>query len=393
MTLTSVAHLERRRVPRPVAEDPITIDLIAQAELAALTDAKVLLTGESGVGKDVIARHIHANSARSSADYIAINCAGVTETLLESELFGHVKGSFTGAYRDKPGKLQLAHRGTLFLDELGEMSLRMQALLLRFLENGEIQAVGSDRTQCVVDVRVIAATNRNLSELIATGRFREDLLYRLRVIHLHVPPLRERPADIRALGSHFLSRNGRQHTLDSEAWRVLNEYRWPGNVRELQNVIEQITCLASGDGPIGVGQLPQVVRTAPSLTPAHERRRQLADELYQAIVTGGYSFWDHVYPHFLDRDITRHDMRELLRRGLTTTRGNYRSLLPLFRIPKSDYKRFLNFLAAHDCGVDYREFRDGHPPNRPRVLSSVPLGGKGRTAGKTRSGSRSSAAD
>ena len=194
------------------------------------------------------------------------------------------------------------------------------------------------------------------------------------VIHLHVPPLRERPADIRALGVHFLSRNGRQITLEPEAWKVLDEYRWPGNVRELQNVVEQVTCLAPGNRPIDVSQLPEVVRTAPSLTPGNERRRQLADELYQAIISGGYSFWDHIYPHFMDRDITRHDMRELLRRGLNTTRGNYRSLLQLFRIPKSDYKRFLNFLAAHDCGVDYREFRNGHDRSttRPRAVPPLP---------------------
>ena len=389
MTTVQIARFDRR-APRPIAADPCTIDLIAQAERAALTDAKVLLTGESGVGKDVIARLIHNSSSRRAADYVAINCAGLPESLLESELFGHLKGSFTGAYRDKPGKLQLAHRGTLFLDELGEMSLRMQALLLRFLENGEIQAVGSDRTECIVDVRVIAATNRNLGELIATGRFREDLLYRLRVIHLHVPPLRERPADIRAIAAHFLSKHGGKYTLEPEAWQVLNRYRWPGNVRELQNVIEQITCLAHSDTPITVSQLPQVVRTAPSLTPAHERRRQLADELYQAITSGGYSFWDHIYPHFLDRDITRHDMRELLRRGLNATRGNYRSLLQLFRIPKSDYKRFLNFLAAHDCGVDYREFRNGPQPSRPRAVSPLPMHRKARASGKE---VRSSAAD
>ena len=371
-----------RRVAQPIAADSRTIELIAQAECAALTDAKVLLTGESGVGKDVIASHIHNTSGRRSAEYVAINCAGLPETLLESELFGHTKGSFTGAYRDKPGKLQLAHGGTLFLDELGEMSLRMQALLLRFLENGEIQAVGSDRTEFKVDVRVIAATNRNLSELVATGRFREDLLYRLRVIHLHVPPLRERPADIRALAMHFLSKNRPPYTLEREAWEVLNHYRWPGNVRELQNVMEQITCLAPDDGPIGVQQLPQVVRTAPSLTPAHERRRQLADELYEAIISGGYSFWDHIYPHFLDRDITRHDLRELLRRGLHTTRGNYRSLLQLFRIPQSDYKRFLNFLAAHDCGVDYREFRNGRPAAPARMAPALPL--RDKAAGSRR---------
>ena len=331
---------------------------MAQAERAAHGDAKILITGESGVGKDVTARHIHNRSARRDAEYVAVNCAGLTESLLESELFGHVKGSFTGAYRDKPGKLQLAHGGTLFLDELGEMSLRMQALLLRFLENGEIQAVGSDRMQATADVRVISASNGNLHEFIATGRLREDLLYRLKVIHLHIPPLRSRPADIRALANHFLARSGRTITLRPEAWKVLEQYRWPGNVRELQNVAEQLIWLAPPDRPIEAAELPEVVRALPSLTPDYERRRQLADDLYQAVVSGGYSFWDHIYPLFLDRDITRHDMRELLRRGLNTTRGNYRSLLQLFRIPKSDYKRLLNFLAAHDCGVDYREFRN-----------------------------------
>ena len=167
-------------------------EVLTLAERAAASDAKVLVTGESGAGKDIVARHVHDHSTRRSAEFVAVNCAGVTETLLESELFGHVKGSFTGAYRDKIGKLRLAHNGTLFLDEVGEMSLRMQALLLRFLENGEIQAVGSDAARATVDVRVIAATNKNLADMVSSGAFREDLLYRLRVIHLHVPSLRER---------------------------------------------------------------------------------------------------------------------------------------------------------------------------------------------------------
>ena len=167
-----------------------------------------------------------------------------------------MKGSFTGAYRDKPGKLQLAHRGTLFLDEVGEMSLRMQALLLRFLENGEIQAVGADHIKSTVDVRVVAATNRNLGDLVANGQFREDLLYRLRVIHIHVPPLRERKEDVRVLMQHLAAKNAaRAVEFSEEALRTLERYRWPGNVRELQNVVEQALWMSNGSA-VEVEHLP-----------------------------------------------------------------------------------------------------------------------------------------
>jgi transcriptional regulator with PAS, ATPase and Fis domain len=327
------------------------------AERAAVSPAKVLITGESGVGKDVVARFIHSHSTRKAAPFIAVNCAGVAETLLESELFGHVKGSFTGAYRDKRGKLQLAHRGTLFLDEVGEMSLRMQALLLRFLENGEIQAVGSDHAETRVDVRVIAATNRNLSDMVAAGQFREDLLYRLRVIHLHVPPLRERPEDVRALMTHFADRAGRTLTFTDEALRTILAYRWPGNVRELLNVVEQLVWLST-TGEVAIDDLPVSMQSVPALLqPADDRRRQVADELYDAVVKRGASFWEHVYPMFLARDITRHDLRELVRRGLRESRGRYKSVLALFGMPSRDYRRFMNFLAAHECGIGVREFR------------------------------------
>jgi DNA-binding NtrC family response regulator len=277
-----------------------------------------------------------------------------------------VKGSFTGAYRDKPGKLQLAHRGTLFLDEVGEMSLRMQALLLRFLENGEIQAVGADHVKSTVDVRVVAATNRNLGDLVANGQFREDLLYRLRVIHIHVPPLRERKEDVRVLIEHLAAKNAaRAVEFSEEALRTLERYRWPGNVRELQNVVEQALWMSNGS-TVEVDHLPVSVQTAADMVlPVKERRKQVADELYGALVNGGYNFWEHVHPLFLQRDVTRHDMRELVRRGLTTTRGNYRSLLRLFGLPAADYKRFLNFLAAHDCNVDFRAFRAGTAPTGP----------------------------
>ena len=344
-----------------VVANPQMIALLETAERVAASEGKVLITGESGVGKDLIARHIHAHSRRSARPFVTVNCAALTDSLLESELFGHVKGSFTGAYRDKPGKLQTAHRGTIFLDEVGDMSLRMQAMLLRFLESGEIQAVGSEANVTRVDVRVVAATNRNLPELIAAGQFREDLLYRLRVIHLEVPPLRERREDIRSLVAHFVERTGRPVTFTEEAMQLLIRYRWPGNVRELHNVVEQTVWLADGD-LVDVGQLPPSIRTAaPTVLPMRERRCQVADELYTGIVTAGYSFWDHIYPLFLSRDITRHDMRELVRRGLATTRGNYRALLKLFGMSNRDYKRFLNFLAAHDCRADFREFRNGTP--------------------------------
>ena len=192
------------------------------------------------------------------------------------------------------------------------MSLRMQALLLRFLETGEIQSVGAHQASTVANVRVIAATNRNLAERVAAGEFREDLLYRLRVIHLHVPPLRERREDVPLLIDYLLKRSGRGITMSEEAMQVLQRYRWPGNVRELQNVVEQAIWLADG-GVIELDHLPRAVRTAgDALLPARERRRQVADELYDALVSGGYSFWEHIHPIFLARDITRHDVRELV---------------------------------------------------------------------------------
>ncbi len=347
-------------------------ELLQLAERAAASPAKVLITGESGTGKDLVARYVHVNSSRRKGEYVAVNCAGVTESLLESELFGHVKGSFTGAYRDKLGTLQRAHGGTLFLDEVGEMSLRMQALLLRFLENGEIQAVGSDASRITADVRVIAATNRNLSEMVSAGQFREDLLYRLRVIHLHVPPLRERKDEIKPLAAAFVKKFGLDVSFSDEVWQALNAYRWPGNVRELQNVIEQLVSMAQPGVPVALSQVPETVRTTSALAvlPNRERRRQVTDDLYQALVSGNYSFWVHIHPLFLNRDITRHDIRELVRRGLSITRGSYRGLLQLFQIPPEDYKRFMNFLSTHESRADFREFRSptAEVSTAPRIV-------------------------
>jgi len=342
-------------------------NVLVLADRVGPGDAKVLITGESGVGKDLIARYVHSRSPRASRDFVPVNCAAVPESLLESELFGHVRGSFTGAYRDRVGKLELAHGGTIFLDEVGEMSPRMQVLLLRFLESGEIQPVGAERPRARVDARVICATNRNLFELVATSAFREDLLYRIEVAHLHVPPLRHRREDIRPLIQHTLDRVGRRLTFSDEAVRALETYRWPGNVRELQNVIEQLAWMAPSDA-VDVSDLPAVTRTVGGAAlQVRERRRQLADELYTELVSGNLSFWNEIYNLFLNRDITRHDVRELVRKGLTATGGNYKALIKLFGMPETDYKRFLNFIAAHDCRVSARNYRGGQSPEPSRV--------------------------
>ena len=346
-----------------IGESAAVADLRADIERTARSDAKVLITGESGVGKELVARAVHAHSSRASMPFVAVNCAGLPETLLESELFGHVKGSFTGAYRDKLGKLELADGGTLVLDEIGEMTLRMQGLLLRFLETGELQKVGADQARATVSIRVIAATNRNLRELIAQQAFREDLFYRLNVIHLLVPPLRERRTDIPDLAQRFLQRSTASghyalRSVSPEAMDALCKYSWPGNVRELQNLVERlaVTCQREVALP---DDLPPEIRLLPfgAYRPRRERRRTVSDELYQKLNDTGESFWTLVYPLYMQREITRGNLRDLVRKGLQEARGNYRIVVRLFNMVPGDYKRFLNFLRTHECQVSFKEFR------------------------------------
>jgi two-component system nitrogen regulation response regulator NtrX len=218
---------------------------------AAPTNATVLLTGESGVGKELAARAIHRNSGRQDEAFVQVNCAAIPEELIESELFGHEKGSFTGATEKQIGKFELAHRGTIFLDEVGDMSLRTQAKVLRVLQEGEVERIGSQKT-IQVDVRVIAATNRNLEEEIEAGRFREDLFFRLSVLPIRVPPLRERPEDVEPLVEHLVrefcaANNFRPRAFDPGAMEALRHHQWRGNVRELKNVIERLLIMAEGD--------------------------------------------------------------------------------------------------------------------------------------------------
>jgi transcriptional regulator with PAS, ATPase and Fis domain len=217
----------------------------------APTDTTVLVTGESGTGKEVIARLIHQESRRSPGPFVALNCAALPETLLESELFGHERGAFTGALSARPGRIEQAARGTLFLDEIGEMTLTAQAKLLRVLEEREFQRVGGVRT-IKADVRIITATNRDLRKAIVAGQFREDLYYRLVVFEIPIEPLRKRPDDVLALVDHFIEERAhrigcRPVGVTFEARKRLLDYRWPGNVRELRNVIERALILCDGE--------------------------------------------------------------------------------------------------------------------------------------------------
>ena len=224
--------------------------LIERIEKVAPTGARVLITGENGTGKELVARAIHALSPRAPGPFVEVNCAAIPSELIESELFGHMKGSFTGAVGDRPGKFELADGGTLFLDEIGDMATAAQAKVLRALQEGVISRVGSGQTR-PVDVRVIAATNKDLTAEIAAGRFREDLLYRLNVVPIEVPPLRERRGDIRQLVAHFAGELGRRGGLparpfDEGALARLEAYDWPGNIRELRNAVERLLILAAG---------------------------------------------------------------------------------------------------------------------------------------------------
>ena len=354
-----------------------------EVDYASRCDAKVLITGESGVGKEIVARLIHAASERRHHPLVTVNCAALTESLLETELFGHVRGSFTGAFRDRTGVLEQAHRGTVFMDEIGETTARMQGLLLRFLETGEIQRVGSDRAEARVNVRVIAATNRNLVDAVAAKTFRDDLYYRLNVVHLHVPPLRDRLEDLPAMLSHFLATFAGEYrvatpSVSPDAMAMLTTYRWPGNVRELKNVAERLV-VRSRSGVIEVADLPhQVLRAEPQAVAAPIRGT--ADALYDRMVLGRESFWSAVYAPFMSRDLTRDDLRALVRKGLEHTGGSYRLLTELFRMPASDYKRFLNFLRKHHCHVAFQQFRT--IPGRPLTMTGEDVAARNDLGGE-----------
>ena len=253
----------RDHVERPIGTNRAWLDILNVAETVATTDSTVLLQGESGTGKGVIARYIHQLSNRTNGPFVSINCGALPESLLESELFGHVKGSFTGAIKDKSGMFSAAEGGSFFLDEIGETTPATQVKLLRVLQHREVIPVGATEP-IAIDTRLIAATNRNLEEEIARGNFRSDLFYRLNVIAIEIPPLRERREDIPLLAESFLAeialkRDEPKKKLSPEAAEQLQEYAWPGNVRELENAIERAVILAK-NGTIHMATLPERIR-------------------------------------------------------------------------------------------------------------------------------------
>ncbi|WP_110173112.1 sigma-54-dependent transcriptional regulator [Luteitalea pratensis] len=241
----------RHGAPTIIGEHSALLEVLRSLRRVAPTDTTVLLGGESGTGKELFARALHAHSDRADGPFVAINCAAIPETLLETELFGHEKGAFTGANARKPGRFEIAHGGTLFLDEIGEMPISLQAKVLRVLEDRSFERVGSNTT-LHVDVRLVAATNRNLRAAVAARTFREDLFFRLSVFPITIPPLRQRGSDVPLLASHFVERFAREQNkrpphLSSSATAALQAHGWPGNVRELQNCIERAVILAEGD--------------------------------------------------------------------------------------------------------------------------------------------------
>jgi DNA-binding NtrC family response regulator len=259
-----------RVAPWLLGDDPTILPVLGLLAQVADTGCTVLITGESGTGKELAARSLHAGSSRKGKPFVAVNCAAIPPTLVESELFGHVKGAFTGATSSRTGRFGQADGGTIFLDEVGEMELAVQAKLLRLIQDGELYPVGEE-TPFKVDVRILAATNRNLEAEVANGRFRADLYWRLNVIPVEMPKLKARGSDIALLCEHFLTRANDRHRrqvsgLEPQAMTALKAYHWPGNIRELENVLERMV-IVKGAGVLGLSDLPPQIRT-PRATPA-----------------------------------------------------------------------------------------------------------------------------
>jgi two-component system response regulator PilR (NtrC family) len=296
-------------------------------ETVAPVNSTILVTGETGTGKEVVARAIHHNSPRRAHRFVALNCSAIPETLLEAELFGHVRGAFTGAVGTRQGRFEQAHKGTLFLDEVGTMSTSLQMKLLRALQEREFERVGDNQT-IKVDVRVIAATNSELGRMVSEGTFREDLYYRLNVINVQLPPLRERREDIPVLAKHFLERFAPDQSvhLSQGAMRALMAYSWPGNVRQLENAVERAVALCGGRTQIEVSDLPPELNAAPAAAATH-----FVDFPEEGLDLPGYLA-------AIERD--------LISRSLERTHGNRNKAAELLRIKRTTLVEKLKRMGA-----------------------------------------------
>ncbi|MCF6092775.1 sigma-54 dependent transcriptional regulator [Microaerobacter geothermalis] len=314
--LNQIKEVIKRNIGTQVKQQPVIIgeskimkEIIQQIRLVAPTDSTVLVSGESGTGKELVAKELHQKSNRKDQPFVTVNCAAIPENLMESELFGHVKGAFTGAVSNKKGFFQLANGGTLFLDEIGEMPYYLQAKLLRVLQEKSFYPVGSD-TPISVDVRIVAATNRDLHEEVELGNFRMDLFYRLNVFPIHLPPLRKRKEDILTLAHHFLDRYKRPYQLDEETKTLLTSYEWPGNIRELQNCMERMFILSQG-GEITKEHVPPEIKN--KITHSHASFNKPADEA--------------------SLNLEEHE-RELIENALMKTKGNQSQAAKLLGITR-----------------------------------------------------------
>jgi DNA-binding NtrC family response regulator len=341
----SIEEWGPERAVTMVGQDPLFLDLLSKLVKVAPYDQPVLISGESGAGKEYLAQALYLLGTRRGRPFVSVNCPQYQDgNLTVSELFGHTRGSFTGAIADRKGCFETANGGVIFLDEIADLHMSAQVMLLRVLAAGEFQPLGAD-TKRAVDVRVVAATNRPLDQLTAVQEFRHDLLFRLRYFLLRVPCLRERGEDWRLLLDYALwtlhQRYGVAKSFSNAALDLLATYNWPGNVRQLISVATMGYALASSD-----------VIEPPDFEEQIELRGRdpgdAAEDLYQRVVVAGEDFWSVVHEPFMRRDLNRRQVRAFIRKGLSHTRGSYTDLIEHLRLPREAYQKFMDFLRHNE---------------------------------------------
>jgi transcriptional regulator with PAS, ATPase and Fis domain len=326
-------------------------DVFSQIQVAASNVATVLIEGESGTGKELVAKAIHSESPRVKEPFIAVDCGAIPESLIEAELFGAKKGSYTGAVADRPGLFEAAHRGTIFLDEISNTTPALQAKLLRVIQEREVRRIGETKGRSV-DVRLIVASNQNLEALTEDGRFRKDLLYRLKVLQIKLPPLRNRRDDIPMLTHAFLQKlnaaNKTKKYFVSDVLDRLSTYSFPGNIRELQNTVERAYFSAKGTV---INKVPIEAETVDT---------EVGEDVqswFKDLSEGRKDFWSAVHNKYKRRDISREKVLALIDFGLRSTRGNYKTMAAMLRLKEKDYRRFMDFLRRSECLLDFRPYR------------------------------------